>query len=305
MSLAGCAGFGPAHFRTFRIDASAQQDAQTWQINYHGLSLHSGQIVIGDAGEPDTLLMSMLAERFSPFVHAGVVVIEKNRPYVYDAYVTQNVFMHASHGKTVDGGIRRATLEEYIRSQRIVAIYEPPSTVDAERVARFAQDRHRDGTPFDTHFDWDDHDSLYCTEFVAMALQYGGGSPPSLVAIRNNPSLHVALDWLGVRAQKIVTAESLIDSARRVALLSRNDSAAQIDAYFAAKRELHRRFTDDQRLGNIWRWTWHGLALRPNIEAFLQAARDRPDIPVAQLTVEYFSARVTDGTLPVGDRPAH
>jgi hypothetical protein len=290
LSLASCASLDASHYRTYLVENPSSW-ASASDIEYHGLRLHSGQIIVGDEGDADTLLMSLLGEEYSPYVHAGVLVIEHNRPYVYDAYVTVNVFIHALQDQKIESGIRRATLEEYLRSQRIVAIYEPIA-IDSKRIAEFAQARHRDGTPFDVHFDWREHSSLYCTEFVAVALQAGGGALPQLTNIRQNPSLQVALDWLKVDAREIVTAQSLIRSAQRVALLSRDYSIEQLTAYFSAKRELHARFTDDQKLGNLWRWTWHGLALQPSIAEFLKASSERPQVPTAQLALEFFGEPV-------------
>jgi hypothetical protein len=286
--LAGCASLGPSHFRTYLVEAQKHDSASG--LEYHGLRLQSGQFIVGDEGDADTLLMSLLGEEYSPYVHAGIVVIESGRPYVYDAYVTMNMFLHASRGSPISGGIRRATLEEYVRSQRIVAIYDSMET-DRASVAEFAQARHRDETPFDVKFDWSDHSSLYCTEFVAVALHAGGGAWPQTVKIRANPSLHVALDWLQVDAGEIVTAQSLIRSAHRVALISRDYSLEQVTAYFAAKQELHRRLTDDQKLGNVWQWTWHGLALQPTVAAFLQASIDRPAESPSHLAIEYFGGQ--------------
>jgi hypothetical protein len=85
-----------------------------------------------------------------------------------------------------------------------------------------------------------------------------------------------------------VTAESLIRPAHRVALISHEYSLEQLTAYFSAKQELHRRFTEDQKLGNVWQWTWHGLALQPNVAAFLKASSDRPHESSTALAIEYF-----------------
>jgi hypothetical protein len=57
-----------------------------------------------------------------------------------------------------------------------------------------------------------------------------------------------------------------------VALVSRWHSRRQVHAYFAAKRELHRRFTPDQPVGNVVSYSaWLGLRLRPTVQAFLAA----------------------------------
>jgi hypothetical protein len=108
--------------------------------------------------------------------------------------------------------------------------------------------------------------------------------------VRDNPSLRVALDWLKVQAPEIVTAGSLTEGAERVALISKRFTAREVEAYFAAKRELHRRFTDDQKLGYIWSWSWRGLQLRPQVRAFLQASSQWPHETAADLADEWLGA---------------
>ena len=93
-----------------------------------------------------------------------------------------------------------------------------------------------------------------------------------------------------VHAPAIVTAGSLTEGAERVALISRRLSAREVQAYFAAKRELHRRFTDDQKLGNIWYWSWRGLQLRPQVEAFLEASSLWPHESAADLADDWLGA---------------
>ena len=125
-----------------------------------------------------------------------------------------------------------------------------------------------------------------------MALNAGGRSLPTPVRIRDNPSLRVALDWLKVRAPEIVTAGSLTEGAERIALISRSLTAREVEAYFAAKRELHRRFTDDQKIGNISSWSWRGLQLRPQVAAFLEASSLWPHEAAADLADEWLGTFV-------------
>jgi len=77
---------------------------------------------------------------------------------------------------------------------------------------------------------------------------------------------------------------------KHVALLSRRYSAEQVAAHFAAKQEIHARFTADQKIGNIWRWTWRGLALQPPVAKFLRESREQPERSTEQLALEFFGA---------------
>jgi hypothetical protein len=267
-----------ADFRSFDVES-----ADAGELEFHGVPLQSGQLVVSDAGAPDTLLLSLLGEQYSPYGHAGIVSIENDKAYVYEGYATLRPIFSGPPTDAMRGNIRRVTLEHYIRRQRVTAIYDPPADVDKAAVVEFARARHRDGTEFDPYFDWSDHSRLYCTEFAALALHAGGAPLPAPVRVRDNRSLRVALDWLKVSAAQIVTATSLTQGAERVALISRRYDARQVEAYFAAKRELHRRFTPDQKLGNIWSWSWRGLGLRRPIADYLEASRLWPHQTAADL----------------------
>jgi hypothetical protein len=277
-TLSGCVSLPP--------DVAAELEPAREDQPNHFRKVQSGQLIVSDAGAPDSLLLSLLGEEYSPFGHAGIVSIEDGKVYVYEGYATIRPFIAGPPTDAMSGRIRRVTIESYVKRQRVTAIYDPPASVDKAAVAAFARARHLDGTQFDPYFDWRDHTRLYCTEFAALALQAGGMPMPALVRLRDNPSLAIALGWLKITAPQIVTATSLTLGAERVALLSLSYDADEIGAYFAAKRELHRRFTADQKLGNLFSWSWRGLKLRPQIAAFLEASRVRRNEPVAAIADE-------------------
>ena len=286
--LSGCATtLTPAAYRTFDAES-----ASAGELDFHGLPLQSGQLVVSDSGEADSLLMSMLGEEYTPYGHAGILSIEGGKAYVYEGYALLWPFLSGPPTDAMRGHIRRVTLDEYIERQRVTSIFDPGAGIDKDAVVAFARARHDDGTQFDPYFDWRDHTRLYCTEFAALALNAGGRPLPTPVRVRDNPSLRVALDWLKVRAPEIVTAGSLTEGAERVALISRTLTAREVEAYFAAKRELHRRFTDDQKIGNMWSWSWRGLQLRPQIAAFLEASSLWPHETAAELADEWLGAFV-------------
>jgi hypothetical protein len=272
-------------YRTFDAES-----ASAGELDFHGLPLQSGQLVVSDSGEADSLLMSLLGEEYTSYGHAGILSIEGGKAYVYEGYALLWPFLSGPPTDAMHGRIRRVTLEQYIERQRVTAIFDPGAGVDKIAVVTFARARHEDGTEFDPYFDWHDHTRLYCTEFAALALHAGGRPLPTPVRVRDNPSLRVALDWLKVRAPEIVTAGSLTEEAERIALISRTLTAREVAAYFDAKRELHRRFTDDQKIGNVWSWSWRGLQLRPQIAAFLEASRLWPHEAAAELADEWLGA---------------
>ena len=298
LTLCGCSVSQPT-FRTFLVNEHSPSAS-----TFDGIGVESGQLIVSDAGGADSLLISLLGTEHTSYVHAGIVVIEHGKPFVYEGYAMLRPFVHGPPTDALYGYIRRVTLARYLRRQRVTAIFAPPAEVDTALVAAYAQARHRDRTPFDPYFDWRDHSRLYCTEFAALALHAGGGALPDPVDVRDNPSLRIALDWLKVSAPGIVTADSLTRRATRVALISRRYDPTQVTAYFAAKRELHKRFSTDQKLGNVWRWSWRGLTLQPGVREFLRASRKRPQASTALLANDILgSFEPPDALQARADRP--
>jgi hypothetical protein len=271
--------FGCAHFDAHKLATFDVADPALRAATYQGIPLKSGQVIVSDQGTPLSLFIAFVGQRFYPFVHAGVISIEDGEPFVYESLATIRPFLWGPPTDAASGRIRRTHFDAYVMRQRVVGIYDPPDDVDMVRVADFARRNYSRKTPFDPYFDFGDHEKLYCTEFVAMALQSGGLEGIEVTTVRKNASLRVALDWLKIQTPGIVFAGALTRTGKPVAVLSKTYSPAQVAAYFALKRELHRRFTDEQRLGNVFVWRGGRLGLRPEIRAFLEAglsAAQRP-----------------------------
>lgn len=275
--LAGCAAtLDRANYATWAIapDATPASPADSaTTINFQGIRLRSGLIVVSEQGSAIGLLLSLSMSEYHPYAHTGVIGIEKGRAYVYEAFGLVHPFLWGPPSDATGGTIRRVSLESYLRRQRIVAIYAPPPGVQIDRVADFARRAWRERVPFDPYFNTADHSKLYCSEFVALALVAGGDQRSRTVPITPNPSARVALEWLKVPLAEIIPTGLLVDDAPQIALLSQLYSPAQIATHFEVKRELHRRFTSDQRLANVFAWrTFGGLRTRPEILAFRQQA---------------------------------
>ncbi|MEO7387327.1 MAG: hypothetical protein ABIX37_10360, partial [Gammaproteobacteria bacterium] len=144
---------------------------------------------------------------------------------------------------------------------------------DRERIGRFAQDSLAAGLPFDAFFDRSDASKVYCSEFTALALASGGVPPRSTAPMSANESVRVILGWLHITTPDIIPPSAVIEDATRVAMVSRRYLPAQIEAYFAVRAELHRRFTPDQKLGNVLRFSpTGGFRFQPAVEALLRSA---------------------------------
>jgi hypothetical protein len=270
--LGGCATTGPAAFGTWQVERDGGDGTVSWE----GIPLRTGQIVVSEQGSPNSLFLSLLVAENRPYVHSGVIVLENGSPWVYEANGrVQPSFGRRPLTERVTGGVRRLGLGTFLGQNRFIAIYDPPPGADPERIGRFAQDSYLAGLPFDAWFDRTDPSKVYCSEFTALALAAGGAAPPQTSPMSPNESVGVILRWLGITTPDIIPPASLVAGSTRVGVFSRRDSPAQVEAWFAVKAELHRRFTPDQRLGNVLHFSpWGGLEFQPEVATFMAAASE-------------------------------
>jgi hypothetical protein len=278
--VAGCAStLDPKAFRTWEVVGAEAPPAAppARELDFHGIPLRSGQIVTSEQGSPQSLFLSLMVAESFPWVHSGVLAIEDGQAWLYEAQGTlsPNLLTGAPPNRNLGGGVRRVPLEQFIARQRFVGIHDPPRGADAAAVARYARERFAAGTPFDGYFDLGDPSRVYCGEFTTLALEAGGAGLRYRSPLTANPSVRVVTDWLAVRADEILPAGAIVRDAPLVARISARHTAAQMEAYFAARAELHRRFTADQSLGNVLSFTpIRLLQFRPAVRAFLNRVND-------------------------------
>ena len=263
--LAGCESFEPARYAT--VESVRVGPAEL----FHGLPVETGQIVVNEKPGGISLFLSLVGERFEPWIHAGIVVVEDGRPWVYEAFGLMMPNLSGNPNDGMRGGVRRVSLESLIVRGGYVEIHDPPVGVDREQLAAFARQHHRARTRFDAYFDAGDSTRLYCVEFVARAIEASGGMRLESIGVNRNASLRVALDWLKIDTDELLVAGTLVSPQRRVIRISRDDTPEQMEFYFAMKRELHRRFTTGQKLGSLLRWKRQSLRLSAPVAAYYDA----------------------------------
>jgi hypothetical protein len=254
---------------------------------YLGLPLRTGQIVFTESPDATSFVFSLVPAKFFDFTHAAIVSVEDGEAYVYE--VSGEIVTLPLHERVMDnvaGEVHRRPFYEHVAPNLYAEVYDPPAGVDGTKVAAFARAEWQKKTPFDATFDYDDHSKLFCTELVALALEAGGAPKVALQPTNTNPSLRTGMKWLGVPLETALPAGVFLDPARYVGALGQFPSRAAAYAYFEAKREIHRRFTPDQRLGFVF--TLHGTGkvdMRPEISNFavkaihLFDATDAKDLP--------------------------
>lgn len=212
----------------------------------------------------------------------------------------------------IKGKIYRRHLNHYLEVENYTSIYDLPDTIDRNKVVDFALYNYQNETPFDPYMNSLNHEQLYCTEFVSEALKAGGMKQPKLTPYRENRSLNIVHEWLKVTDKSVIQAGSLIELEKHIVTLSHHHSFREIQLYIATREELHRRFTKDQKLGNLFEWTGFRLKFRPPITQFSDIAmqllkkNDHPDwktaqVAVRQLANEYWGPFTVDKTSQQSD----
>lgn len=265
---------GCAQTTLTRLHFIETQEGEDRPATYLGLPLKTGQVVLSEAPGPYSLLFSLGPERPFDFTHAAILVLEEGEPFIYEMTGEYNgIGLEDRPTDGIEGMCRRLPLLEYCQAYLFVEIFDPPAGVDGEEVAAYARARLADETPFDVYLDYGDHGKLFCTEFVQMALEAGGAPPIELTPVRQQPSLQRLLDWLGVDSDRCVPAGIFADPARSAAVLGLLPTRTAAACYFEAKAELHRRFTDDQLLGNLFDMSGMAdITVRPAVHRFQQHA---------------------------------
>ena len=236
------------------------------------LPFETGQILLSEAPGPHGILFTLAPNRFFRFTHSAMIVLdERGEPYVYDMSAEFKPTLATNPPDSLHGGVRKTSIADYVGIHLYVEVFDPPTGVDRAKMAEKVREIEQAGVDFDAHWNFDDDRALFCSEFIVDVLQAGGAPRPPLVGLTENASLRKVLAWFGV-----TTAESLPAAAlpreKLVAAFSRWPTRAAGTAYLEAKRELYRRFTPDQSIGDLLELDGLDVKLRPPVERFLERA---------------------------------
>lgn len=239
--------------------------------NMMGVPLRSGQLVLTEAPGSLSYVIALIPEHFYPFTHAGIVSVEDGTPYVYDISGRVKMPFHSRVLDNVKGEMHRTPFLEYVAPNLYAEVYDLPAGIDGRKVVAFAKQKFEEKPDFDAFFDYSDHTKLFCTELVELALESGGAPPRSLVPTNKNPSMRTAMAWLQVPPDTVLPAGLFREGATYVGSFGQFESRAAAYAYFEAKREFHRRFTRDQRLGYVFSLKGTGeVDIRPEVDEFFK-----------------------------------
>ncbi len=241
---------------------------------FNGLPIRSGQLILTESPDATSYVFVLIPKKFYAFTHAAVISVENGEPWVYD--VTGEVKTLPFKSRLMDnvtGKMYRRRLFDYAAPNLYAEIYDPPAGADGEKISAYVRKKYAEGIEFDSYFDFHDHQKLFCSELVAMAIESSGGPPIAPEPSNPNPSVIAGMKWLGVPPGEALPAGRFADPARYVGALGQFHSRTAAWSYFEAKRELHRRFTMDQRMGFLLSIDANGrVDVRPEISAFAAQA---------------------------------
>ncbi|HEV8549509.1 MAG TPA: hypothetical protein VGQ57_10785 [Polyangiaceae bacterium] len=263
VALAGCTGRSAYTIHSVYDDPQASPNRPPFR---------TGQIILSEAPGPYGILFTLAPSRFFRFTHSALIVLDPDgQPFVYDMSAEFKPTLATEPAGSLFGGIRRTPLADYVGMHLYVEVFEPPTAVDRNRVAAKVAELMRRKVQFDAAWDFHDPSRMFCSEFVVEALAAGGASRPPLVPLSDNPSLRAVLTWFGVTSVESLPAAAL-PRERRVAAFSVWPTRVAAEAYLAAKRELYRRFTRDQNIGNLLVLDQYAVELRKPVAEFLERA---------------------------------
>ena len=248
--LTACSSSGvPTSFRLLAVNREAKGTP-----NSSGLPLRNGQVILTESPETTSYMFMLLPEHFYPFTHGAIVAVEEGKPVVYEISGGLKTFpLHSKILDNVTGKVNRRDFFEYVSGNLYAEVFDVQEGVDGEKSVEYARKAYKKGIEFDPYFNFNDHGTLFCTEFLELSLQAGGAKPHQLEPLNTQPSLTKGLEWLGVLPNQALPAYYFADPNKLVAALGKFRTRASAYAYFEAKREVYRRFKrSDQRLGYVF-----------------------------------------------------
>lgn len=220
--------------------------------------LKTGQLLLTESPKPLNFLILTMYPQFSPFFHVGIVEVDNGQIFVYEANgevdklsVIAGLGGDRAPSDFITGHVKKVTLDAFLAESRTISVFNPLPAANIQNLISFASRHASAKTPFDAYFDSADHSRLYCSEFVALALDNAGSGGNFLVQMRDNNSLQKVLTWMKVPNRTIIPAYKLVSLKNWVGTVSLDFSELELQIDRAIKLELYQRFSANQKVGNV------------------------------------------------------
>lgn len=184
----------PGHVPALREAAAVP--AATPATVVHGVTIHSGDMLVSRGGYPTSALIARGSDYPGNFSHVALVHVDSGgRASTIEAHI--------------ESGVKISTAEEYLRDKKLRILVLrlrsdlAPLVADPflpHRAAALALDRARSGhIPYDFAMDYTDPSRLFCSEVASAAYGALGVTLWMGRSTITSPGLRRWLSWFGVR----------------------------------------------------------------------------------------------------------
>lgn len=216
----------------------------------------------------------VLAGQPSPYHHAGVVVFDDGRPFVYDITSDIDIWTKTDVlGEALVGAPARTPFLVFCRLYVAAVVFDPPPGLDVSATVRWLRGARSEKLPFDGLLDWEDPASVSCSELVARAYAAGGVAWPPMQRWRDHPEVARYKAAFGFEDAGLLPPGAFAAPERFVAAFGCAEDYTAARAFAAGLEELYRRFDAQQSVGNVVGLDGTNLRLRPRVAWFLNAAQ--------------------------------
>jgi len=178
------------------------EPSSTPGTSFHGVTLHSGDILVSRGGAPTSALIARGNDYPGNFSHVALLRVD----------AAGGLAVVEAH---IERGVVVSTADEYLRDVKLrIMVLRLRANLDVVRAAPLLPDRAATGalerarerhTPYDFAMDFRDHDALFCSEVVSAAYEAEGVTLWASLSRISSPGLAAWLAAFGVR--QFVTEE--------------------------------------------------------------------------------------------------
>ncbi len=242
------------------------EPSQTPATNVHGVTLHSGDILVSRGGAPTSALIARGNDFPGNFSHIALLYVhgETREPFVIEAHI--------------ESGVTVSRLDTYLNDKKLrVMVLRPRADLPAlaadphiphKAAAHSAKEARSSHIPYDFTMDYQNHDALFCSEVASAAYARQGVTLWMGRSHLSSPGLRAWLGAFGVRHFETQEPADLeYDPQLRVVAEWRNAEAlwqdhidnavidAQLEGAEAGERLAYPRFLlPFARAAKAWSW---------------------------------------------------
>ncbi len=209
------------------VQYGSQVPSETPSLEVHGVTLHSGDILLSRGGAPTSALIARGNDFPGNFSHVALVHIDDGQLSIVEAHI--------------ESGVQISSAEDYLADRKLRVLALRPSADLPElqkdpmlphKAATTALERARAAhIPYDFAMDVSDSSKLFCSEVASSAYAAFGVELWSQQSTMSDPGLRAWLGSLGVRNFKTQAPSDLEYDPALVVVAEWRNPEALFDAH--------------------------------------------------------------------------